>query len=139
MMKFKPESPATRKLNKLFKSPSPLKSDKIEAPLNMKGNENLLSKIKPFLSNMNICDLMFVCIDGKVASSSLVLATLSPFFKSILDSVPVIDKMKTIVIPDITCVQVILLNTVPLTDQTIHLDRKDKQLVSHDALSSHPI
>ena len=60
-------------------------------------------------------DTRLVCRDGSVITSSLLLATLSPFLHSLLDCVPRLDPHKTVVLPDSVTVAGLSLLTSLLT------------------------
>jgi len=69
----------------------------------------LSPELAPLLANSELCDTVLVCKDGKVVTSSLLLATLSPFLRSVLDTVIRIDQYKTVLLPETVTVQSVLL------------------------------
>merc|ERR1719347_2034518 len=77
----------------------------------------LTTEMSPLLSSSDFCDILLVCKDGKLASSSLLLASLSPFMRTLLDSVQRIDAFRMIILPEeVTISQVILLHKILLDD-----------------------
>jgi len=82
-------------------------------------NQKILSaEMRPLMSQAELCDTVLVCRDGRLLTSSLVLAGLSSLLRTALDSVPRIDAYKMIVMPEeITISQVLLLNKI-IFDET---------------------
>jgi len=79
----------------------------------------LSPELAPLLANSELCDTVLVCRDGKVITSSLLLATISPFLRSVLDSVIRIDQYKTVLMPDTVTVQSVLLLTNLVSTQPL--------------------
>ena len=79
----------------------------------------LASEMRPLLSQAELCDTVLVCRDGRLLTSSLVLACLSPFLRAALDSAPRLDPFKTVILPEeISISQVILLNKIMFDEVT---------------------
>jgi len=74
------------------------------------GQRILAAEIRPLLSKAELCDTVLVCRDGKLVTSSLLLAGLSTLLRSSLEAVPRIDAYKTVILPEeVSISQVVLL------------------------------
>ena len=76
-------------------------------------------------------DTRLVCRDGSVITSSLLLATLSPFLHSLLDCVPRLDPHKTVVLPDsVTVAGLSLLTSLLTAPPTTSLQPEQEEQVA---------
>jgi len=79
----------------------------------------LSAEMRPLMSHAELCDTVLVCRDGRLLTSSLVLAGLSSLLRTALDSVPRIDAYKMVIMPEeITISQVLLLNKIIFDEST---------------------
>ena len=62
----------------------------------------LTSEMKSIMHQSYLTDVQFVCHDGLVYGNSLILGSMSHFLYNILAEVPIVDKVKIVIMPDIS-------------------------------------
>ena len=62
----------------------------------------LASEMKSIMHQSYLTDVQFVCHDGLVYGNSLILGSMSHFLYNILAEVPIVDKVKIVIMPDIS-------------------------------------
>lgn len=62
----------------------------------------LAHEMKAVMHQSYLNDVQFVCKDGNVAVNSLILGSMSNFLYNILAEVPIVDKVKIIIVPDVS-------------------------------------
>jgi len=85
----------------------------------------ITSQLPGLLGKVDLCDVRFVCADGEVYSSGIVLASISTFLKNLLDSLPRIDAFRTIMLPEFTVANLTLLNRIVFEDILDDLELED--------------
>ena len=75
--------------------------------------------MKTLLHQNYLNDVQFVCKDGIVTSNSLILGSMSPYLYNILADVPIVDRLKTVLIPDILSVDLNVLFKLLFSDKEI--------------------
>ena len=62
----------------------------------------LQSEMKSLMHQSYLNDLQFICADGNViTTNSLILGSMSPYLYNILADVPIVDRLKTVIVPDV--------------------------------------
>ena len=78
----------------------------------------LESEMKSLMHQSYLNDVQFVCSDGVVTSNSLILGSMSPYLYNILADVPIVDRLKTVIIPDVSSVDLNVLFKLLFSQQT---------------------
>jgi len=79
----------------------------------------LESEMKSLLHQNYLNDVQFVCKDGIVLSNSLILGSMSPYLYNILAEVPIVDRLKTVIMPDISSVDLNVLFKLLFSEKEI--------------------
>jgi len=64
----------------------------------------LTSEMKSLMHQSYLNDVQFICKDGDVFANCLILGSMSNYLYSILADIPVVDKVKVVIMPDVSSV-----------------------------------
>lgn len=69
----------------------------------------LANEMKAIMHQSYLTDVQFICNDGIVGGNSLILGSMSNFLYNVLADVPIVDKVKTVIMPDVSSVDLSVL------------------------------
>ena len=79
----------------------------------------LQSEMKSLMHQSYLNDLQFICADGNViTTNSLILGSMSPYLYNILADVPIVDRLKTVILPDVPSADLQVLFKLLFNQQT---------------------
>merc|ERR1719219_1930453 len=110
-----------------------------------KGFEQKLvrNQLPSLLCRQQLCDVLLVCADGEMFASGIVLASISNYLRTLLDSIPRIDPYRTIILPEyFNLSNLTLLNRVIFQDimvDEISIEELDNLLNLAQTLQCHQI
>lgn len=82
-------------------------------------NRILSSEMKSLLHQSYLNDVEFVCKDGKVYANSLILGSMSNYLYNILADVPIVDKVKLVLMPEVSSVDLNVLFKLLFSNEAI--------------------
>lgn len=82
-------------------------------------NRILSSEMKSLLHQSYLNDVEFVCKDGKVYANSLILGSMSNYLYNILADVPIVDKVKLVLMPEVSSVDLNVLFKLLFSNEAV--------------------
>ena len=91
----------------------------------------LANEMKSIMHQNYLTDVQFVCHDGLVYGNSLILGSMSHFLYNMLAEVPIVDKVKIIIIPDISSADLNTLFKLLFNNSNETISLKDMQKIKN--------